>query len=174
MPEEPPSHRLRQAGHHLIHTEPGSDVEAGDQVGVLGVEPGHGFRGIGRKSLVTVQEGQHPIVGDRMRQVVPQHTVQGRVRLRLLIGGEIRGVPPDQVVQPVPPRRGLLYQMRVHQVFQHRTDADWRHCRKRASHRAIKVSAWQHTQQPEHAALVRIELLQRHAEHGVIATGVGP
>src|SRR5690349_25121079 len=43
--------------------------------------------------------GQGSVVGDRQCQIVVQHPAYGCVGVRLLVGGELCGVPTDQVVQ---------------------------------------------------------------------------
>ncbi|SCG45145.1 hypothetical protein GA0070609_1587 [Micromonospora echinaurantiaca] len=171
MPEEPDPHRLRQVGRHLVHTEPHSGVEAGHQVGVLDVEPGHRLRRISRRGSRAVRRGQRLLVRDGQRQVVPQDPAHGRVGLWLLVGGEVRRVLPDQVVHPVPPGRRLLDQVGVDQLVQCRADPAGRQVGERPHRRRVEVGPRQDAQQPEHAALDRVELPQRHPEHRVEAVG---
>ena len=59
--------------------------------------PGAGSRAVRRR--------QRPVVGDGLRQVVAQDPAQRGVGLRLLVGGEVGRVLPDQVVHPVPAGR---------------------------------------------------------------------
>ncbi len=110
-------------------------------------------------------------MGDGLRQIVAQDPAQGGFGLRLLVGGEVRRVLPDQVVRPVPPGRELLDQVGIDQLLQHRAEPVWWHVGERARRRRVEVGARQHAQQPEHAALDRVELLQRHAERRVEAAG---